>query len=180
MSCLRSYMEEYSQQVDQSVEKPSFIQRRLVHPLINQLKQGATPEKLAQSMAIGAMIGIIPILGTTTTLCALAAIAFRLNHIAIQAVNWLIYPLQLILIIPFLKMGNMIFGMDTMALSLAEITHKFETDFWGSFQQFGWLALRGLVAWILIAVPMAYLISKVITPALCRLANKTKSEAVAM
>jgi uncharacterized protein (DUF2062 family) len=149
----------------------SFWQRRLMDPLKQQITQGATPEKLAQSVAWGALLGIFPILGTTTMLCGAAGIVLRLNHIAMQTVNWLVYPLQFLCIIPFLRLGNIIFGFDPIPLSITEITALFEADFWGSLQNMGWLALRGIVAWMLVATPSILLIRFTLTPMFTRLAR---------
>jgi len=155
-------------------KKTSFWKRRLINPLICQIKQGASPKKLAQSISVGAMIGIFPILGTTTTLCGIAAVALRLNHIAVQTVNWLIYPLQILMIIPFLRMGNVIFGFDQFSLSLGEITALFEADFWGSAKNLGWLALRGVMAWAIVAVPMIMIMTQLFTPVMEKLSSKVK------
>ena len=83
-----------------------FMQRRLVAPLLALLRQGVTPRKLALSLALGIVIGLVPILGVSTALCALAALALRLNMPAIQLVNYLLTPLQLLLIIPWLRLGE--------------------------------------------------------------------------
>ena len=149
----------------------SFWQRRLITPLKQQITQGATPAKLAQSVAWGALLGIFPILGTTSLLCGAAGIALRLNHIAMQTVNWLVYPLQFLCIIPFLRLGNLLFGIDPFPLSLTEITARFDADFWGSLQNMGWLALRGIVAWMLVAIPTILLIRLLLTPVFARLAR---------
>lgn len=152
--------------------KPSsFWKRKIVNPLISQLKQGASPDKLAQSIAWGSMIGVFPILGTTTMLCGLAGVTLRLNHIAMQTMNWLIYPLQLILIIPFLRLGNVMFGIDQFPLSLSEITALFEADFWGSLRNMGWLAVRGIVAWMAVTLPSVFIIRLLLTPMFTRLSR---------
>ena len=52
--------------------RKSFWKRRVVTPLIAQLKQGVTPEKLALTVALGLVLGIFPILGATTLLCGAA------------------------------------------------------------------------------------------------------------
>jgi len=131
---------------------PSFWQRRVVMPLVGQLRQGVTPEKLAESLAWGLVVGIFPILGTTTMLCGVAALARRLNHVAIQLVNWLIYPVQLLLILPFLQLGNRLFGYPPIELSVAEISAHFNQDFMSAVRDFGGLALRGIAAWVLVAL----------------------------
>ncbi|HUB58966.1 MAG TPA: DUF2062 domain-containing protein, partial [Candidatus Micrarchaeia archaeon] len=64
-------------QVDRARE--GFFYRRMARPILQLLRQGVTPEKLALSIALGAALGVFPVLGTTTALCALAALLLRLN-----------------------------------------------------------------------------------------------------
>ncbi|MGC4071325.1 MAG: DUF2062 domain-containing protein [Nibricoccus sp.] len=59
--------------------KRNFWQRRVRDPLVAQLTQGITPEKIALTLAVGTACALFPIIGMTTLLCALAAIALRLN-----------------------------------------------------------------------------------------------------
>ena len=63
---------------------------------------GITPEKIALSVALGITLGVTPVLGSTSILCFLAAVVFRLNAPAIQLVNYFVYPLQFALLIPFI------------------------------------------------------------------------------
>lgn len=153
----------------------SFWRRRLIDPLIGQLKQGATPEKLAQSMAWGSLIGVFPILGTTTALCGVAGVAFKLNHIAIQTMNWLVYPLQIALILPFLQLGNLIVGQPPLTLSIEEISAMFAEDFLTAARNLGGLALRGIAAWLVVALPASWLITKILVYPLRSLAGKIPS-----
>jgi uncharacterized protein (DUF2062 family) len=59
----------------------------LIRPLIDLLRQGISPKKLALTIALGFWLGVTPVLGSTTILCTLAAVALRLNLPAIQLVN---------------------------------------------------------------------------------------------
>ena len=102
-----------------------FFQRRIVAPIRTLLKQGITPEKLSLCLALGAGIGIFPILGTTTAICAIVALALRLNLVAIQIANYAVYPLQILLIIPFMRLGERILGAQPMPLSASEIVERF-------------------------------------------------------
>jgi hypothetical protein len=58
--------------------KPSrlkkFWRERVVALVASQLVQGITPQKMALTIALGLSLGIFPILGATTTLCALAGL----------------------------------------------------------------------------------------------------------
>ncbi|EMJ96636.1 PF09835 family protein [Leptospira alstonii serovar Pingchang str. 80-412] len=73
-----------------------------------ELKSGITPEKISLSIVVGAGMGVFPLIGTTMTLCGILGILFRLNPVAIQLANYLVYPLQILLIFPFLQTGSMI------------------------------------------------------------------------
>ena len=88
----------------------SLFQRRITRPILEVLRQGTTPEKIALSIAFGLVLGIFPAIGWTTLLCFLAAIIFRLNLPAVQLVNYFMYPVQLALLIPFIRAGELLFG----------------------------------------------------------------------
>jgi hypothetical protein len=78
---------------------------RWLKPFIQLLRQGVSPEKVALTIALGIILGVTPVLGSTVLLCTLAATVLRLNLPAIQLVNGVVYPLQFILLIPFYRLG---------------------------------------------------------------------------
>ena len=98
----------------------SFLRRRVVDPVLELLRQGVTPEKIALSLAFGLALGIFPVLGLSTVLCTVVAIVLRLNLPAIQLVNYLASPLQLALIIPFVRVGEHVLGLRAQPLSVSE------------------------------------------------------------
>jgi uncharacterized protein (DUF2062 family) len=67
-----------------------------------------SPKRLALCVAIGVVVGNIPILGVSTLLCAAIALAFRLNLAAMQIVQAAMAPTQIALIIPFVRLGEWI------------------------------------------------------------------------
>src|SRR5713101_5645003 len=101
--------------------RDGFFYRRVVGPIGELLRQGVTPEKIALSVALGAALGVFPVIGATTTLCALAALILRLNLPAIQIVNYVVYPLQIALLIPFFRIGERLFGAPHFALPVAQV-----------------------------------------------------------
>src|SRR5262245_35096989 len=103
--------------VDAVPAAPSFWRRRLIGPIVGQLTQGVTPEKIALTVALGIALGVFPILGSSTVLCVIAGILIRLNQPIIQAVNYLVYPLQLVLLIPFYRAGEHLLGRTPIPLS---------------------------------------------------------------
>jgi len=83
--------------------------RRFALPVLALLRMGASPQRLAWSIAVGLLIGINPLLGSTTLVCIAVAFLFRLNVPASQLANHLMYPLELLLLLPFLRLGTWVF-----------------------------------------------------------------------
>jgi len=106
---------------------------------------------LALSVALGFVLGIIPVLGITTIMCALVAIIFRINMPAIQLINYFVYPLQLILFIPFLKFGAFIFPSEELIFSLFFIKGLLQQDFWLAVQLFWKANLGAIIIWFAIS-----------------------------
>lgn len=152
-----------------------WFRTRLIDPIVSLLKQGITPEKIALSIALGCVLGVFPMLGTTTMLCALAAWALRLNFPAIQLVNYFIYPMQLVLLIPFLQAGSRLAGGAAVNLTIPQVFSMLQSDLWGTIQTF-WSATLGAVAlWFLLALPVAALLywtlTLILRRAMARIAN---------
>lgn len=97
----------------------NWFKRRLVDPILALLKQGITPDKLALSIAFGTGFGLFPVLGASTILCAAAAVALRLNMPAIQLVNYALSPLQVLLIIPFVRVGEAVTGAPAFPITIS-------------------------------------------------------------
>lgn len=86
-------------------------QRRIADPIVAQLTQGLTPEKIALTIAIGSAIAMFPILGTTTLICLLVGIVMKLNQPIIQAVNYACTPIHLPFMVFAFRKGELIFGV---------------------------------------------------------------------
>jgi len=128
----------------------SRIYRRLVQPFIDLLRQGVTPEKIAFTVALGISLGVIPVIGSTTLLCTLAAVALRLNLPAIMLVNGVVYPLQLTLLVPFLRAGAWIFHVDGPKLSIGQIFNLIRTDVWHAITTLWIATMHALVVWLMV------------------------------
>ena len=137
--------------------------------LLAFLKMGMTPEKLALCIGFGIAFGLVPALGTTVLLCTLAAFLFRLNLPAIQIVNCLVYPLQLALLIPFIRAGEWLFRVKSLDLSLESIQRMMKADLWGTVISLWSATMRAVVVWLLIAPVIVALVYVVMTPLLKKL-----------
>ena len=143
-----------------------WLRRRIVDPFIDLLKQGITPEKLALSVALGVAIGVFPVLGSTTILCGIAAWALKLNIPAMQLVNFLVYPLQLALLIPFLQTGSKLFGSGQMNLTLAQVGALIRGDPWKAISVLGVATLHGILLWMILSPVAIAVIYFVLMPLL--------------
>ncbi len=149
-----------------------MLDRKVIRPVLDLLRQGITPEKIALSIAIGAALGVFPLVGTTTILCALAAAVLGLNLPAIQLVNYLVYPVQLALLLPFMRLGELVSGPGTAPLIPARVLGQVRSNPWQAAVIL-WDALeRAMLAW-LITVPLtALLLYLTLAPLLRRIRTK--------
>lgn len=132
----------------------SLWRRRVVNPLLAMLRQGVTPEKIALSVSLGCVIGVFPVVGSTTFICVAVAAALRLNQVAMQVGNWVAYPLLLILVIPFVRLGERILGLQPFPLNMAELKLVAEQGARVFFAEFGSAVLHGILGWTAVA-PLA-------------------------
>jgi uncharacterized protein (DUF2062 family) len=130
------------------------VRRRLLEPLLDQLRQGLTPTELALAIGLGFVLSVPPVLGSTMILCALAAFLLRLNQPVIQTVNFAVYPLQLGLLVPFVRLGEWIFGSPKTPLSPGLILSMARTNFIGTIATFWTATWHGVIAWAIVTPPV--------------------------
>jgi uncharacterized protein (DUF2062 family) len=157
-----------------SARAPSFWQRRVVAPIANQLKQGITPEKIALTIALGLLLSVFPILGATTLLCAVFAFVLRLNQPIIQLINYLAYPLQIALLIPFYRGGERLLGLTPVPLNIPLLLERYRADIGQFFRDFSLIALGGILVWLIVAPLAIAAIYFAIRPALRVLAARIR------
>ena len=148
-----------------------FFQRRIVRPVLDLLRQGTTPEKIALSIAFGIVLGIFPSLGWTTLLCFLATLLFELNLPAVQLVNYFVYPLQMVLLIPFIRAGEILFHGARLPLSLVQIVGMIHANVGNAIKVLWVVMLHAIAVWSLLAPATIYILYLVLVPVLRRLAQ---------
>jgi len=110
---------------------------KIVQLIKTLLIEGMTVEKVSLCIALGVVLGIFPVLGSTTLLCAIAALVLRLNLPAILVVNYLVYPLQLILLAPFYGVGSWLFSEQRLPVVEENIFDLLKNDFWAAWPTYG-------------------------------------------
>jgi uncharacterized protein (DUF2062 family) len=155
-----------------------FFHRRLVRPIVDLLRQGVTPEKIALSLALGVALGVFPVLGSTTALCALAALVLRLNLPAIQIVNYFVYPLQVGLLIPFCRLGERLFRAPHLPLSVPQIYAMIHASMGNAIRSLWITTWHAVVVWCLLAPVFVAIAFAILVPALRRVLRKEAPRAI--
>ena len=149
------------------VEKfKNFFNNKYIAPIKNLLMQGTSPKSIAIGISGALVIGLFPVLGSTTLLCTIFALTFRLNLPLVQLVNFSVYPLQLVLVIPFMKLGETIFGFEKLKYGFNEIVNLVGTDTFHAITVLWNVTMQAIGAWLLIAPFMAFLIYLILHPIL--------------
>jgi uncharacterized protein (DUF2062 family) len=137
------------------------------------LRQGISPRKLALTLALGFAIGCIPVLGLPTLICMILALTLRLNLPVIQAANYAAMPFQLLLILPFVRLGQWLFASrHASEASAATLLHLSQFSL---AAQCAALAAHAVIAWLLVAAPAVAILTLAILPILRRVPALSKA-----
>ena len=157
----------------------TLSQKAIADHLLSVLRQGTTPTRLALTLAVGFAIGCFPVLGTTTLFCIAIALVFRMNQAVIQVGNYLAFPLQLALTVPFLRLGEHLFHAPALPLSplhLMEMTRHAPDQ---TMRAFVYGQGHAIVAWALVAPLAIILIAAILAPLLRALMRSTTAQRLA-
>jgi len=152
------------------------VKRHAAHALL----QGISPQRLALTLALGFAIGCIPVVGIPTLVCAALALMLRLNLPAIQAANYVVMPLQLLLIVPFMRLGGWLVASGNNQpvragqLQIGPLLHASPLVM---ATQMGSLAGQALLAWVVIAVPAVVVLTFTLPMLLRRIPAVAAAEA---
>jgi hypothetical protein len=90
---------------------------------------------------------LCPILGTSTVLCLLIALAFRLSHPAIQLANHLMYPVQIPLILVYVRLGEKLVDSPPMPFDPRVVAATLRADPTAFLARFGLTAGHAVLGW---------------------------------
>ena len=146
----------------------NWIYRQLVLPILALLRMGATPQRLAWSIAVGVVVGLNPIVGTTTVLCLALAFALRLNIVAVQVANHAMFPFEVALVLPFIRLGTRAFRTSAMPLSTSVFMERARTSPIALIRLVWIWEWHAFLVWLLMAAFAAPLLALLLKPVLVR------------
>ena len=152
----------------------AFFRCKVMRPLLRLLRGGVSPKRLAWSIAVGAVIGINPVIGLTTVIVILVAMLFRLSHVATQTSTHIVAPFQWLLFLPFIQAGVYLFHTRKLPMDRHQIEHlshhpvKLIRNIW----QWEWHAL---IIWAVIAAILCPLLAVYLRRALVMAMRKHRT-----
>ncbi|KAL3335188.1 hypothetical protein AABB24_031405 [Solanum stoloniferum] len=138
--------------VNQIVSKiGSWTRNKIVDPLYHILQRGAEPKLLAFSAALGITFGVFPICGVTVFLCgiAIALLGSYCHAPTMMLANFIATPIELSLMIPFLRLGEFITGGPHFPLTADALKKVFSGE---ASKEVLLSIFRAMLGW-LVAVP---------------------------
>jgi uncharacterized protein (DUF2062 family) len=131
----------------------AFRQRVTLRRVFHLSLGGVTAETLTLSVGLALVLGIFPVYGCPTLLCAAAAIVLRLNLPAMQLVNALTTPLQLALLIPFHRLGDWL-----LPAAERRVFTGVHSETWRFLDGIWTLAVHAITGWFCVCAPLGLLL----------------------
>jgi uncharacterized protein (DUF2062 family) len=145
-----------------------------VNPVMGLLRMGADPDRLAWALALGVVVGVNPLLGSTTLLVLALAAGFRLNLVASQVGNHAVYPLEILMFPVFIKVGAVVFATDKLPLEGKPLWDAAKHHPWNTTRLLWSWEWHALVVWAVFAVVALPVIALGIRPGLEKMARRVK------
>ena len=147
-------------------------------PLVALLVQGLTPDRIALTLAVGAACSLFPFLGLTSLLNLGIGFWLRLNQPVLQTLNQVLGPVQLLMIVIYVRLGEWLWRVEDGRFTLGEMLRVFRTSGFGDFlRTFGWAGIHALPAWMLTAPALIATVYFSLRPAMRRLASNSATGA---
>lgn len=153
----------------------TLVRTRIVDPILALLAQGLAPRDLALCLALGAGIGMFPVLGVSTPALTILALWLRLNLPAIQLVSYLISPLQLAMIIPFVRLGERVTGAEPQPLTIEAGLELMSEGVLDAIVTLWDAIVHAAIGWMLIGPLSIYVLYRLFIPVLERALRRLKT-----
>lgn len=144
--------------------------------IFDQVKQGVSPEKITQSIVFGIFIGCFPLIGLTTFLGFIFGYILKLNHIILQTVNYLMYPVQILLIPIYIKLISSVFEVGDVPIRPDLIVKLFVETPIEAIKIYAWVGLYSVLLWSLLTLVLNFVSIKLLLPIVIKFIRKPNSK----
>ena len=118
---------------------------------------------------------MFPVLGVSTPALTVLALWLRLNLPAIQLVSYLMSPVQLALIIPFVRVGEWVLGAEPQPLTVEAGLKLIADGVLQAIITLGDAIVHAAIGWVLIGPLAIYVLYRLFIPVLERALKRLKS-----
>ena len=143
-----------------------FLTRRIRDPILTQLRGGIPVATVSRAVVLGIISAGWPQIGTNTIMAWILARIFGCSRVVAGGVSLVASPLQYMLMIPLLRLGEWLLGLPHFRITLGEILTIVVTDPLGSFKVLGLPLLYAIVGWVVVSicvyVPLYWMIRGVV------------------
>ena len=91
-----------------------------------------------------------------------------------QLVNYLMLPLQLLILIPLIKTGEYMFSSDNSKLTAEMIVYAFRESWFIGMKEVGHLVMMGAGAWAIFIIPLGVILYLILVPAIKKISVRNK------
>lgn len=115
-----------------------------------------SPSRKAVSLTFGFYLGIFPLPGSSTLLCLLAIVFFRLNPLLVQGMNVLFTPFQFMFVYPFFKAGRLLFFNEKNVMPGISLTQWINAENQEAFMYCFETVMAGIFIWGILSAATGY------------------------
>jgi len=105
------------------------MEMTILQEIKKPFRQGLSRTDIAKAVVVSLLITVFPIFGIITLLLTFVAIKLRLNLPIMIVVSYLATPLQYMLFLPFIHVGETVFNTKHTLLTVHDIKNAFEVSF---------------------------------------------------
>ncbi len=129
-----------------------FVIRRIRDPILTQLHGGIPVTTVSRAVVLGIISAGWPQIGTNTIMAWILARIFGCSRVVAGGVSLVASPLQYMLMIPLLRLGEWLLRLPPFKITLGEILSIVVTDPLGSFKILGLPLLHAVVGWVAVSI----------------------------
>ena len=139
-----------------TVRMQQFWNDRVRDPVVEQIQRGVPTKRVARAATLGIVSAAWPQIGTNPIMAWILARVFRCGSVVAMGVSLIGSPLQYVFMIPLLRLGEWLLGVEPFRITLAEILVIVFTDPIGSFKVLGLPLLHAVVGWSVLGLLSYY------------------------
>ncbi len=138
-----------------------WFKKKTISPVIDLLKQGVSPQKIAEALVLGLVLAYFPVYGSHTLLCALFIWLLKLNPVAVYTANYLGSPLFFGLYVPMIRGGEWLFQAPRVNLNPTILMEMIAESIPNTIVQLWNSTLYAMVFWGITSIPIYLIFRKI-------------------